>query len=149
MDKGSDLNNYNRFCSNLTEGSILYNLDFTNLWGEYLLVVDITAVKIEGHKTYTVLLLGLKKDGGNLIPRNLRIKMTPEYVCHIPFLKYVGRCIYNLKPEISDVKINTGLIAVLGQTNLHKYATILSVSKPRKHKYGKDGKPIIKSTSSK
>ena len=56
------LEEYNRFCGNLKEGCILYNIDSTNSWGDYLLVVNISAVKVEGIKTYTVLLLGLKKD---------------------------------------------------------------------------------------
>ena len=57
----TDLGVYNNFCKNITEGSILYNMDITNLWGDYLLVVQKTIIRIGKMKTYSLLLLGLKK----------------------------------------------------------------------------------------
>ena len=149
MENSVEIDTYNQFCSNLCEGFILYNIDSTNLWGDYLLVADIIPVRVGGCKTYTVLLLGLKKEEGQFKSRNLRLKLTPEYAKHVPFLKYVGKCNFNLLPEMKDVSVNTGLVTVYGQTDLHKFATNLSIRKPKRHKYGKDGKPIIKPTSNK
>ena len=149
MSQSVDINTYNQFCGNLREGYVLYNVDSTNLWGDYLLVADVISVRVGACKTYTVLLLGLKKEDGVFKPKNLRIKLTPEHAKNIPFLKYVGRCNFNLIPEMSDVNINTGLVTVYGQADLHKFAQGLSIRKPRKQKYGKDGKLIIKPTSNK
>ena len=149
MNQNVDIETYNRFCGNLREGYVLYNVDSTNLWGEYLLVADIIPVVVGTCKTYTVLLMGIKKEEGIFKPRNLRIKLTPEHTKNIPFLKYVGHCNFNLLTEMSDVNINTGLVTVYGQTDLHKFAKDLSIRKPRKQKYGKDGKLIIKSTHNK
>lgn len=138
-----NLDSYNDFCKNLREGSILYNINKTNSWGEYLLVANIATVVFDTIKTYSMLLLGLKKRGNEFIARNIRIKITPDCSENIPFLKYVGRCNYTLIPEIKDANVNVGLAAVYGETDLHKYAKKLSIRKPSIHKYGKDGKPII------
>lgn len=149
MEKVIDTTAYNRFCRSIKEGNVLYNVDSTNLWGDYLLVADITAVKIGAYKTYTVLLLGLKKEENGFKPRNMRVRLTPEYAKNIPFLKYVGWCHFELRPEISKININNGLVAVYGQTNLHDFAAKLSVRKPKRRKYGKDGNLIIKPTNNK
>lgn len=149
MSNNVDLDTYNKFCSNLREGFILYNVDSTNLWGDYLLVADVIVVMVGACKTFTVLLIGLKKEEGLFKVRNLRIKLTPEHAKNIPFLKYVGYCNFNLIPEMTNVNINTGLVAVYGQADLHKFTKGLSIRKPRKQKYGNDGKLIIKPTSNK
>lgn len=149
MSNNVDLDTYNKFCSNLREGFILYNVDSTNLWGDYLLVADVIAVRVGACKTFTVLLIGLKKEEGLFKVRNLRIKLTPEHAKNIPFLKYVGYCNFNLIPEMTNVNINIGLVAVYGQADLHKFVKGLSIRKPRKQKYGNDGKLIIKPTSNK
>lgn len=135
---------YNEFCRNLREGNILYNLDRTNSWGEYFLVANIATVKLMEYKTYTMLLIGLKKKDKEFVPRNIRIKITPDYASNIPFLKYVGHCNYMLVPEIKDISVNIGLVAVYGKADLRKYAQKLSIRKPKTRKYGKDGKLIIK-----
>lgn len=140
----TDLGVYNNFCKNVTEGSILYNMDITNLWGDYLLVVQKTIIRIGKMKTYSLLLLGLKKEDGQYKPRNLRISMTPDYVGRIPFLKWVGNCKFELLPMLKDIDINVGLVSVYSNTDLHKYAQKLKVRKPQKRKYDRDGKPIIK-----
>jgi len=139
-----DLESYNRFCRNLREGCILYNVDTTNSWGEYLLVVNIATLKFNDQKTYTVLLLGLDRKESNFVPRNLRIKFTPDYAGNIPFLKYVGRCNFTLKPELSDINVNLGLASIYSSVNLKNFARHLSVRKPKTRKYGKDGKLVIK-----
>ena len=138
------IEDYNRFCSNLKEGCILYNVDSTNSWGDYLLVVNISAVKIDSIKTYTVLLLGLKKDKDKWVSRNTRIKLIPEYAQNIPFLKYVGKCDFSLVPVLENVSVNIGLATVYGSINLHKFAQGLSIRKPKKRKFGVDGKPMVK-----
>lgn len=140
---------YNQFCESLVEGNILYNIDTTNLWGEYLLVANITSVRVGGFKTYTVLLLGLKKEEGKYIPIDLRIKLTPEYTNNIPFLKPVGFCKFKLFPELSNININTGLVSVYGNVDLWKYRDKLNIKKPRKRKYDSEGKLIIKKTGNK
>ena len=123
---GVSLGNYNKFCGNLKEGFILYNVDSTNLWGEYLLVANVTAIRLNGLKTYTVLMIGLKKEENKFIPYNLSIKMTPDYASNIPFLKYVGKCEFRLIPDLQNVEVSTGLIAAYGSTDLHKFASKLA-----------------------
>lgn len=138
---------YNAFCRNLMEGNILYNMDKTNLWAEYLLVANITSARVGNAKTYTVMLLGLKKQEGRYLPINQRISLTPDYARHIPFLKVVGYCKFRLLPEMTDMEVNVGLAAIYGSTDLHKFATKLSIKKPRYSKYDSEGKLVIKNTN--
>lgn len=138
------IEDYNKFCSNLKEGCILYNIDSTNNWGDYLLVVNISAVRVSEQKTYTVLLLGLRKEKDKLVSRNTRIKLIPDYAQNIPFLKPVGYCDFKLIPALDNVKLNIGLATVYGSMDLHKFARNLSIRKPKKRKFGVDGKPIVK-----
>lgn len=140
----SGLEEYNGFCSELRAGNILYNVNSMSCWGEYLLVANVTHVRIGENDTYTVLLLGLRKQDGNYIPTNNCISLTPDNMNHIPFLKHVGYCKFRLTPVFEDIKIDVGLAAVYSQTDLHKFVTKLSIRKPRRRKYGKDGKPVIK-----
>jgi hypothetical protein len=140
----TDISTYNKFCRSLREGCILYNIDKTNSWGEYFLVANIASIRFAGQRTYSMMLLGLSKKEQGFVPRNLRIKLTPDYARNIPFLKNVGQCNFTLVPEIRDVDVNLGLVAVYGDVNLHKYAQKLSVHKPKSRKYGKDGHLVIK-----
>lgn len=141
------LSEYNAFCKGLIEGNILYNMDKTNLWAEYLVVANVIPVRVGNVKTYTVLLLGLRKQNGKYTPINQRISLTPDYARHTPFLKVVGYCKYRLLPEMTDVEVNVGLAAVYGSTDLHKFATKLSIKKPRHSKYDSEGKLVIKNTN--
>ena len=143
-DSNTGLSDYNTFCQNLLTGNILYNIDSTNLWGEYLLVVNITPIRFYDVKTYTVFLIGLKKQEGKYVPYNLCISMTPDYARYIPFLKPVGYCKFSLLPVLEDVDVNLGLVTVYGNTDLHKFASKLSIRKPRAKKYDGEGSPIIK-----
>lgn len=149
MGKTSDMGigSYNSFCKGLKEGTILYNVDSTNCWGDYLLVVNKTSIQIGSVKTYTVLLLGLKKEDSVFKSRHLRISMTPDYASHVPFLKYVGYSKFELLPVLKDVDVNMGLVAAYGTTDLRKYAQRLSIRKPQSRRYDKDGKPVIKKPS--
>lgn len=149
-NKGNNgLGDYNRFCKNLMEGNILYNIDSTNLWSEYLLVANITPIRIKGVRTYTITLLGLKKQNGKYTPINQRISMTPDYTKYIPFLKPVGFCKFKLIPDMTDVEINVGLVATYGSTDLHKFTSKLSIRKPKFSKYDMEGKLIIKKADNK
>ena len=139
-----DLDSYNSFCGNLREGYILYNIDSTNQWGDYLLVANVATVRVKGIETYTCMLLGLKKEDNRFVPRNCRIKLTPDYAGNIPFLKYVGKCDFTIVPVVENVEVNLGLVTVYGTIDLHKFAEKLSIRKPRNRKYGRDGKPVIK-----
>ena len=149
MDKksGASIRAYNKFCKELKAGNILYNLNPLNLWGDYLLVAHVAHVKFGDTDTYTALLIGVKKEDGKYIPRNLYISLTPDKMEHVPFLKYVGYAKFTLLPVFGNIDVNVGLVTVYSQTDLHKFASELSIRKPRTHKYGKDGKLVIKKTN--
>jgi hypothetical protein len=140
------LKEYNDFCKDLKAGSILYNINAMNNWGDYLLAINVDHIRFNNFNTYTVLLLGLKKEEGKYISRDFCISLTPDHRAQIPFLKYVGYSRFKLIPVLDDIKINVGLVARFSQVDLHQFAHKLSIRKPRTHKYGKDGKPIIKKT---
>lgn len=140
----TDMDAYNSFCKEVKEGSIIYNIDNTNDWGEYLLVVNKVVFHIAGIKTYSLLLLGLQKSEGKYKPRDLRINITPECVKNIPFLKYVGYANYELLPSIHNAVVHSGLVATYSEGDLHKYAEKFNIRKPQSSKYGKDGYPITK-----
>ena len=146
IDDNIRLKDYNRFCKDLKVGSILYNINSLNNWGEYLLVINVDHIRFNNFSTYTVLLLGLKKEEGKYISRDFCISLTPDHRAQIPFLKYVGYSRFKLIPVLDDIKINVGLVARFSQVDLHEFAKKLSIRKPRTHKYGRDGKPIIKKT---
>lgn len=139
MDKS--LEQYNAFCKNIAEGYILYNLDSTNNWGEYLLVGEKFHVKVGDCKTYAVLLFGIRRKENRFVFNNIRIKLTPDCAANVPFLKYIGRCKCSTFPDTSNFKVNLGLAVAYGNTDLHKYAEKLSIRKPKKRKYANDGKP--------
>lgn len=144
MNEEFDIETYNQFCESVSEGNILYNIDSTNKWGDYLLVANKATVIIGELKTYTMMFLGLEKKKDKFSLRNLRIKFTPDYVKHIPFLKPVGNCRFRLLPELFDVNVNMGLATVYGRADLWKFRKNMSFRKPKVRKYGIDGKLIIK-----
>jgi hypothetical protein len=138
------INEYNAFCKELRAGNILYNINSMNLWGDYLLVAQVTHVRVGNASTYTVLLMGMKKEEGQYVPRNFSISLTPDDMAQVPFLKHVGYSKFNLVPVFSEININVGLATVYSQTDLHKYVSKLAIRKPRTHKYDGEGKPVIK-----
>lgn len=146
-DKKTGINEYNAFCRELRAGCILYNINSMNMWGDYLLVAHVTRIRVGNVNTYTVLLLGLKKQEGKYIPRNLCISLTPDCMEQVPFLKPVGYGKFTLVPVFDEVKVDVGLAAVYSQTDLHKFVSSLSIRKPRTRKYDKDGRLIIKKNS--
>lgn len=139
-----ELDSYNNFCQKLKEGSVIYNVDHTNGWGDYLLVISKSVVCVGKTKTYTLLLLGLKKERDRYLPRDLRISITPEDASHVPYLKYVGYCKFELLLILRDCKINLGLATAYGNTDLHKFTKGMKIRKPQARKYDGDGKPVIK-----
>lgn len=143
-DNKTGIEEYNAFCKGLRAGNILYNINSMSLWGEYLLVANVTHIKVGNTTTYTAMLIGLKKQDGQYVPRNLCVSLTPENMEQVPFLKHVGYGKFTLVPVFDEININVGLATVYSQTDLHKFVTKLSIRKPRVHKYGKDGKPVIK-----
>lgn len=143
----TELDIYNGFCKGLAEGYILYNVNKGNRWGEYLLVADVATVTFCGNATYSVLLLGLKKKNGKIVPNGIKVNLTPDHACDVPFLKYVGHCAYRLVPELGEVNINTGLATVYGSADLRKFASKLSIRKPKNRKYGNDGNLIVRDAS--
>ena len=143
-EKKTGIKEYNEFCKELRAGNILYNINSMNLWGDYLLVAHITHIRVGNADTYTVLLLGMKKVEGKYVPRNLCVSLTPDNMEQIPFLKPVGYSKFTLVPVFDEIKVDVGLATVYSQTDLHKFVSKLSIRKPRVHKYGKDGKPVIK-----
>lgn len=140
----ADIVMFNDFCRGLHEGDILYNIDTTNLWGEYLLVAAKTAIDIGPYQSWFVLLMGLDKKDEKLVPANRRINLTLDKVSNTAFLKIVGRCNFSLSVLIKEYLLDKGLVKVYESTDLWKYSKKLSVRKPKHRKYGKDGKPIIK-----
>lgn len=143
----TDIGSYNSFCKNIVEGDILYNLNYTNLWAEYLLVVSIITVTLNNTKTYTVLLLGMKKNGDTFEFLNQNIRLSPDNADNIHYLKPVGYCKYTLSTVISSCTINKGMETIYKNTDLWQFKEKIAVRKPRKKKYGNDGKPIIRSNN--
>lgn len=143
-DGETGIKEYNAFCRELKAGHILYNVNPGNMWGYYLLVAHVSHVRVGNADTYAVLLIGMKKTEGKYIPTNLCISLTPENMNQVPFLKHVGYGKFTLIPVFEEVKVDVGLATVYSQTDLHKFVTKLSIRKPRTHKYGKDGKPVVK-----
>ena len=143
-EKRTGINEYNAFCRELRAGHILYNINNMNLWGDYLLVANVAHIRVGNADTYTALLLGMKKVEGQYIPRNFCVSLTPDNMEQTPFLKHVGYGKFTLVPVFDEINVNVGLATVYSQTDLHKFVTKLSIRKPRVHKYGDDGKPVIK-----
>ena len=143
-DGETGIKEYNAFCRDLKAGHILYNVNPGNMWGDYLLVAHVLHVRVGNADTYAVLLIGMKKTEGKYVPRNFCISLTPESMSQVPFLKHVGYSKFTLVPVFDEVNVDVGLAPVYSQTDLHKFVTKLSIRKPRTHKYGKDGKPVIK-----
>lgn len=135
-----DLAEYNNFCQNLVDGTVLYNIDSTNPLGEYLLVIKVLPVSIKDTCAFTVFLMGLKKQEGKYIPTTLQYTLTPSDAKYVPFLKSVGYCTFDLFPTINEIKVNVGLVTVFGSTDLRKFTKKTSNRKPRQVKYKKEKK---------
>lgn len=134
---------YNEFCRSVNEGDILYNIDSTNCWGDYLLVAAKAPIKVRNAKSWFILLLGLDLKDDKLITTSVRINLTPDEMQSTYYLKYVGYCKYSLTPTIYNSTIVEALKNTYKNIDLWKYSKKLHLRKPKKRKYGRDGKPII------
>lgn len=141
------LKEYNDFCKALRPGNILYNINYTNLWGEYLLVAQVAHIIVRDVDTYNVMLLGLKKQDKDYVSKETCVFLTPDSADQIPFLKYVGYSHFTMTPTFSEINVNSGLASIYSQMDLHELLDRLSVPKPRLRKYGNDGTPVIKNTN--
>lgn len=146
MDSSTIITDYNTFCTNIVEGCILYNMDDNNHWGKYLLVSNISDIELDNQKTYSVLLIGLRKNNDSFYPSGFRINLTPDYAKNVPYLKLVGYCSFKLVPVIENVNVNKAMITIYGNTDLHRYTEKLHIRKPRKRKYDNSGSLIIRKT---
>jgi len=136
---------FNEFCAALNEGDILYNIDASNLWGEYLLVANIASISVFNKPSFAVLLLGVKKVEQEYVPYNLRISLTPDCAGNVAFLKYIGHCSFKLLPEMNNINISTGLVAIYSNVSLKKYTEQnLTIRKAKKRKYAMDGKLVLR-----
>lgn len=135
---------YNLFCKNLQEGDILYNLDNTNSWGEFFLVATKAAITIGKLKTWCLLLIGMKEKDKQFVPSNTRVHLTPDKSDNTAYLKKVGYCKFEFSVTILNDKVNRGLVVVYQETDLWKYAHKIQAKKPKKRKYERDGKPVVK-----
>lgn len=139
---------YHSFCKALREGDILYNMSPDNNWGELLIVATKTIVVMGDKETYSILLLGLKMEGGTIVSNGKRVDLTPQKVYSLPYLCTVGHCEFTLVPDIENYKVNQGLIVVCKNTDIWKY-TRTHPRKPKVSKYGDDGELEVKSTNNK
>lgn len=139
-----DFTQYNRFCKGLCEGDILYNMDNTNLWGDYFLVSVKVPITVGKEKTWFILLLQMEKQESGFVTTTTHINLTPSKVSHTPFLKYVGHCKYTITSSIENSQVNDGLLAIYKDQDLWKYAKQTKNRKPKKKKYKEDGKPFKK-----
>lgn len=143
MNLKEKLAEFNRFCKNLHEGDILYNINSTNLWGEYLLVAAKATVRFVGQKSYFIFLLGLKKCGNTFTSNNVRINFSFDKMGNLPFLKPVGFCRYSITPSFGDTAINNGLVVMYSNVDLQKYTRKHHLKKSKRRKYDVNGEKVI------
>ena len=135
---------FNKFCKNLNEGDILYNLGNTNNWGEYLLVAAKATVRFVGQKSYFIFLLGLKKYNGTYASNNVRINFSFDKMSNMPFLKPIGFCKYSIIPSFNSINISSGLVVMYSNVDLKKYISNHHIKKPKTGKYDTNGEKVIK-----
>jgi hypothetical protein len=144
IDSTLSLEEYNEFCRSIIEGNILFNLNFSYWQTKFLLVTNITPVKVGDIQTYTVTMLGLEKKDKSFIPLDIRVRLSPNDTKNIPFLKIVGMCKFKLNPEMVDTKVNLGLVTVFSNIDLRQYTKKLSIRKPHESRYESNGGLTIK-----
>lgn len=142
----ASLEEYNKFCKGLKEGDVLYNINKTNRWGEYLLVANITRIAIDNFHTYTILFLVLKRERKDFVFCNLKIRFNPEHAGNISYFKYIGHINFRLVPVFDDINVNMGLVTVYSNTDLRRYSKGLKIRKPVNRKYSKGGDFVIDKT---
>lgn len=134
------ISQYNDFCKEIKEGDILYNIDSTNLWGDYLVVASKAVFTLGTVKTYYMLLIGLDKESSNAFKtNNCRINLTPDKADNTSYLKRIGHCKFTVELKMDNVQTNKGLMCIYEGTDLLKYYSKIHMKKPRKKKYDRNG----------
>lgn len=141
MEEG--LSSYNAFCSQLHEGDILKNLNPSNNWGAFLMVVGKSSIALGEHSTYSVLLVGLEDNGEGYTGNGNSIFLTPDKLRHTEYLRYVGKGKYTLSPVVSDIEIDERMMNMSNRLNVKKWEG----RRPRTKRYDACGNPIIKKMS--
>lgn len=134
---------FNEFCKQLHTGDLIYNINSSNAWGEYLMVATKANIIIGKEKSYYIMFFGLRKDGEAFSFNDKKIDFTLNLDGEIPFLKVVGKCEFELKPAIIRAFSRKELIAIYKGMDLRKYTKTANVRKARYKKYA-DGTTVIK-----
>lgn len=138
---------FNDFCKDTKEGDIFYNLDSTNSWGKYLLVVTKSVLCIDSQRTSFLMLFGLEKnEEGKLLPKGTRIDLTFDKFDSIAYLKRVGHCKYSLTPVLMEEKVNENLERFYKATNTFHYHNTHNCPKKKNRTWDIDGRKIVKDT---
>lgn len=137
---------YNEFCKELQEGDILYNLDYTNKWGKYLLVMCKAYIRTDKVSTYCILLTGLERDADEMKPTNKRIHFTPSMAQYVPFLKHVGHCDFFFTVNTDVKNFSERLAEKYDTSDIWEYSKKIHIRKPKKRKYDADSTLIVKDT---
>ena len=130
------------FLKKISEGDILYNINPTSHWGEYLLVAAKSIFREKGYSTGFILLTGLKKDEDNFVPTTTRIYFSSSKSSYIPYLKKIGWCKFQLMPVIKEEKVNEKLTMIYKSIELKKIKDFSR--KPKNRKYDEDGSLFVK-----
>lgn len=138
----SDVERFNEYCKTLHEGDILYNIDSTNLWGEYLIVLVKHQVRTENGSTWFVMLSGARREKDSFRPTSLKVYLSPDKIGSCEYLKYIGHCKVTVTPEFGMGVVNKGLVAVYKGTDLWRYSRNTHCRKVRNRKYDDRGNPI-------
>lgn len=139
---------FNDFCKDTKEGDVLYNLDSTNSWGRYLLVVIKSVMCIDSQRTSFLTLFGLEKDeDGKLTPKGTRIDLTFDKVSSLPYLKRIGHCKYFLTPVLVEERMNENLEKFYKATTTFHYHNVHKCPKKKIRKWDTDGRKIVKDTN--
>ena len=140
----ADTATYNGFCSILSEGDLLVNMNKSNGWGEYLIVALKATFIVANQDSYFCLLMGAKVDKNNVSTTGYHIYFTPDKASMVPFLRKVGHCDFELTPVIKGSTVNKGLIAMYSSVNAWNYSKVSGYRKPKTGKYDTDGKPVVR-----
>lgn len=138
------INKFNTFCSDLRVGDVIYNIDNTNLWGDFLVVAVKAPIRYLSIKTWYILLLGVDRKEEGFESNNVRIDLTVNKAGNVDFLKVIGRCKIKLIPQIENQNIHNGLLVTYKDVGLRKYSERSKLRKPKYKKYDKNGELIVR-----
>lgn len=147
-DSPEYIKEYIEFCKNIREGDILCDVGGTNISSELLLVAGKITIIIGDIETYSLILLGMKKQNDKIVPDGKRVDITPQKVAFARFLKLVGHCEYSLVAVVDNYRVNTGLVVSYKDADMKNFSKNHS-RKPRLGRYGDDGELLVKSATNK